>query len=349
MTMIGMQASPESTEKPSHGASSDMSAALCGSEWGVALIASRESVLELLATIDAIIASVERPTVLDVLVNGNPELASGVADALSKRGGGGWQDLRDLRVWSLVLGDKANAWNQYLHSIWPGDCLAYFVDGHCRPSPRGLALLDEALSIAPKALAATALPSMSRSAQQWRDTILNDGGIGGGFLALRSSVMADLRNRGFRLPLGLYGFDATLGAVLAFGLDPARNAWDMKGRIAAHPQATWYSTEKQWWRLSDLRTQLNRLVKVALRVLVGQALRDAFEPRQLQPEQLPRTTADIVLDWVARKPQEVWRVYRRSLLSVLALRQLRVPRDWSAADLPPSLIYSQRRNASAEL
>jgi len=306
--------------------------------WCVAVIASREQPEELLATIDTILDSIKEPTVIDVLVNGNTDLAEAISKLLRQRTLGVESPV--IRVWSLLLGDKANAWNQYLHRIWPGSGVAFFVDGYCRLSPDALALLEAGMSSAPTALAGTSVPTTGRSATQWREAVLKEGGLVGGFFAFKKSVMTELRDKKFNLPLGLYGYDATLGAVIAFGLDPSKNQWNPKERIFAHPEVTWVTNEKNWWRLSDVKSHINRTLKAALRVLVGQAVRDFFEVRRLPPEQLPRTTEELVLNWVKNNPVEARNTQWRVPLSRLALKKLRKPKNWSAAEQPPILVYS---------
>ena len=306
--------------------------------WCVAVIASREQPEELLATIDSIVSSAEQPTIIDILVNGNPVLASSITELIAQRVCTG--DAPAIRIWSLLLGDKANTWNQYLHQIWPGNGVAFFVDGYCRLSPNALGLLEDGMSSAPNSLAGTSVPTSGRSAKQWRDAVLKEGGLVGGFFAFKESVMTELREKKFNLPLGLYGYDATLGAVIAFGLDPSKNQWNLKERIFAHPEVTWVTNEKNWWRPSDVKSHVNRTLKAALRVLVGQAVRDFFEIRRLPPEQLPRTTEELVLNWAKNNPVEARKTQWRAPLSRFALKKLHKPKDWSAAEKPPTLVYS---------
>jgi hypothetical protein len=313
----------------------------CKVTWSVAVLASREQPTELLATIDTILESAEKQTVIDIMVNGNPDLATKISKLIAQQ-----VDINEhssvIRVWSLLLGDKANTWNQYLHRVWSGSGIAFFVDGYCRLSPNALRLLEEGMLSAPNSLAGTSVPTTGRSATRWREAVLNEGGLVGGFFAFKESVMKELRAKNFNLPLGLYGYDATLGAVIAFGLDPAKNQWKSKERIFAHPAVTWITNDKKWWRPSDVKSHISRTLKSGLRVLVGQAVRDFFELRKLPPEQLPRTTEEFVLNWVKNNPIEARKTQWRSPLGYLALRKLRKARDWSAAEIPPTLVYSSK-------
>lgn len=305
-------------------------------DWSVAVLASREQPAELLNTVHALQVASTRPTVIDVLVNGNRQLASALSAAL--RGAGEPEQGAQTRVWFLPLGDKANTWNQYVHSVWPGGALTFFVDGYARVAPHALVLLERSLTDSGSALAATGIPSSGRSAARLKRLALREGYLHGNLFALRLTVMEELRARGIRLPLGLYGYDGLIGAMLAFGLDPSRHEWDLMQRIVVSPEVTWTHDEKKWWRIADLKAQILRIRKQALRHLVVRAVRNFLAIQRRPPEQLPRTMAELVIAWAIQRPDELRRLLLRSPLSGSALKELQKARDWSAADRPPELV-----------
>lgn len=310
------------------------------SSWSVAIFAAREQPSELMATINAIVQAASEPTIIDVMVNGNPNLATEITKHITVMRTSA--NSPAIRVWSIPLGGKAHAWNQYVHHVWPGTELAFFVDGYVLVKPNTFQLLAIGMSRDPNSLAGTGVPSSGRTALQLREVTLKEGELHGNVFALKEVVMNDLRKRKFRLPLGLYGFDTVLGAVLGFGLDPSENQWNARERIFVHPDVTWTNDEKKWWRYSDVKTQFNRILNNGLRVLVVQATKYFFVHQKLPPEQLPRTIEDFVLAWVNNCPDEAGKTLLKSPLSRLALNKLRKPRDWSAAEQPPKLIYASQ-------
>jgi len=319
-----------------HQSASDLSGFL----WSVAIFAAREQPGELIATIGSIVQAASQPTVIDVMVNGNHELAAEIGKRIAMTPI--VVDSIRIRVWSIPLGGKAHAWNEYVHLVWPGTRLAFFVDGYARPRLDAFELLAAGVASAPAALAGTGVPSSGRTAHKLGAEMLREGGLQGSFFVLKESVMNEFRDSGFRLPLGLYGFDTLLGAVLAFGLDPSKNQWNAKGCILIHPEVTWTSDKKNWWRPSVVRTQYKRILNNALRVLVIQATKNYLAQRKLPPEQLPRTVEDFVLGWVNDNPDDARKTLRESPLSRLALAKLREPRNWSVAKQAPKLIYASR-------
>jgi hypothetical protein len=128
----------------------------------------------------------------------------------------------------------------------------------------------------PDAIGGTGICLSGRGAQALKESTLAGGGIQGALFVLTEKLMHSFQIREFSLPLGLYGFDTLLGAVLAFGGDPSKYSWDAKRFIASHPRATFTVTRKNWWSYSDLKTQINRILNNALRMLVLEATKYYF-------------------------------------------------------------------------
>lgn len=308
--------------------------------WAVAVFAARENPGELLSTINAIIEAAVEHTVIDVMVNGNQNLATEVAKLIEVKNSSDQSVV--IRVWAILLGDKAHAWNQYVHHVWPGAKLSFFVDGYVRVQPNAFKLLETGLSSAPRSLGGTGVPMTGRTSSLLRKQMLTEGGIHGNFFALKEHVMKQLRQRKFNLPLGIYRTDATLGASLAFGLDPSQHQWDLKGRIFVHPEVTWTTNEKKWWRYSEVKSQFKRILRQAQGVLENHAIKNHLADQKLAPELLPRTAAELVVRWVKCYPDEARKALWKSPLSRLALKRFHEPRDWSDAELAPQLISTIR-------
>jgi len=306
--------------------------------WSIAIFTAREQPSELLATIVAAMQASSKNTVIDVMVNGNLSLADNICKNITTIKL--TVDSPLIRVWFIKLGGKAHAWNQYVHQVWPGSKLAFFIDGYARISTSAMSLLSVGMSNAADAIAGTGVPSSGSTAVKLREDTLREGGLHGAFFAIKEDTMLALRQRSFRLPLGLYGFDTLLGAVLAFGLDPSVNEWNPKKCIFVHPDVTWIIDEKKWWRYSVIKTQFNRIQNNALRKLVVGATKDHLAKRKMRPEKIPRTIEEFIFNWVTANPDEAKATLIKYPLCRLILRKLSEPRDWSAADIAPKLIFS---------
>jgi len=243
-----------------------------------------------------------------------------------------------VRVWYLAQRDKANAWNQHIHHIWDGASLTFYVDGYVELDPGAIHQLTHAMLAQPQALAGTGAPSVGRSSKKLRQELLVQGGMHGNFCCIRDSAMLALRQRGIRLPLDLYRTDSTMGAILSFGLDPAQNEWNPLKYIAVAPEATWLNEGKKWWRRADLQASYKRLNWQAQGRLENSAVRCHLAVRQLAPEALPETIAALVIDWVARCPEEAASLLRSNRRVGSALDRLRAAVTGWQAEMAPERI-----------
>lgn len=306
----------------------------------IAIIASREDVTTLKNCIDAVIRACKgQPAVVDVLVNGNPPLA----EALAKTPIACFEGCQ-VRVWRIVQGDKAHAWNEYVHRIWPGHGNAVFIDGYVEVSENALDALENALAASSQAWAATGVPTSGRSAARAREVMLREGGFQGNLHAIRAHAMHALRARGIRLPLGLYRTDSLISAFLILGLDPAVNWWDRQ-RIAVEPGAVWSVRELGRITWHSLVSQWKRMLRQAQGHLENRATREHLTIRRLAPELLPATARELVNTWIAEQGPQARRLFLQRPLCAYAAWRLRPGRDWSAAALAPVLVANTDSSA----
>lgn len=306
--------------------------------WAVAIFAARESVATLAEVVHAIVvACTGHSTRIDVLVNGNADLAQELAHHFTSHPISA-DSKAHICIWFIKLGDKAQTWNTYVHRLYQGSRLTFFIDGYARPKTDALNELALALNGDDHALAATGVPSCGSSARSLSKAMQQSGGIHGNLFALTSRAMDEIRRRKFRLPMGLYRTDALIGAALTFGFDPARYKWDAS-RIQVQPTSTWDFKPLQWWRLGDLKTHLKRKGRQAQGELENLAVRDHLSRRRLAPETLPQTARDLVLRWWHGENGPTGHEILRHPSWLLAIRRFRQPQDWSSADLIPVAVY----------
>jgi hypothetical protein len=322
-------ADPATADRP-HGA-------VAHPDLAVAIFSSRETHRVLRSAVDALVAAARASTTIDVLVNGNPVLADELVLGLRQT----HQPTPGVRtrVWHIALGDKAHSWNTYIHQLWPAGEVTCCVDGYVHVRRGALDALANELARQPDALAATGIPTVGRSAKSMGETMKREGGIHGNLFALKRSTMDALRTSGFRLPLGLYRVDATIGAALAFGLDPSRHPWAPLQRIALTTDAIWDLEVKRFWRWSDVRAQLRRRDRQAQGVLENRAVSHWLATCRRPPHRMPDTAAALVQWWALQAPASFDELCRSSRRVARAWQQLREPRDWAAAAQPPACLF----------
>jgi len=297
--------------------------------WGLAIFASRESVNVLSQTLQAARQAAPAGTQIDVLVNGNPALAQGLAHTLSAT--------QSLRVWSIPLADKANAWNQYIHQIWAGEDIAFFIDGYVRLNPDAVELLGGAVQENALALGGTGVPTMGRSAKALRENMIINTGFHGNFCCIKGSTIGRMRDQKIQLPVGLYRTDSLMGAILSYALDPSRHVWE-DHRIHVHPQASWQINPARWWRLKDLQGYAMRHLRQARGTLEKAAFADHLVNQRLSPTALPDTAREMVLEWISRCPADFQHLARSDWLVPRALRWFQNA-PALASDPAPQLVW----------
>lgn len=299
--------------------------------WSVAIIACRETLPTLTRCVQAAQSAVgQRQALIDVLINGNKPLAHETAAAAAA-----WQTSNcRVRIWMIEQGDKAHAWNEYLHQIWIPGTIAFFLDAYAEAQPNSFPKLAAALSNTPDTLAATAVPTAGRSAAWLREKMLRKGGFHGNMHVLGAHTMTRLRASGFRLPLGLYRTDSLINSVMNFNFDPAQYKWDTK-RVAVVGAASWDVQDIAKLTVANVIGQFKRKLRQSRGVLENLAVREHMAIQRRSPESLPPTAHELVSTWLHCHAAEARTLFIRSPLTYYASRQFKTPRDWSACDLAP--------------
>ncbi|PZW46773.1 glycosyl transferase family 2 [Humitalea rosea] len=296
-------------------------------EWSAAVFARNEAP-SLAACLRALARAGEGVDLrVTVLLNGSTDGSAEIAVAALRETG-----LRGS-VHAIAQGDKANAFNQFIHRLRPEAATYIFVDGYAAVAPGALRHLAARLRDAPQAQAAAAVPSTGRSAAFLTRQMLEEPGLHGSLFALRGSFVARLASLGLRLPVGLYRGDGLVGSFVLHDLDAERGGWVLE-RLAVEPGATWRAPSLRLWHPRDARRHWHRLVQQGRGRLQWAAIRDAIYPGGFTA--LPEDADTCVLDWIAAAPRlrtpRLW----RDPFAVLALRRMRGARP--RLDLTPRLL-----------
>ncbi len=131
-----------------------------------------------------------------------------------------------IHLVSIGRGDKANAWNEYVHRHLPAgaDC-SFFIDGDVRAEAGAFQRLYDALARAPHAVVSSAVPRTGRNREQFERLIVADREVAGNLYCIRGTFLDRLRAGKVYLPVGLIGEDGWVGAFAKSDLDPHR-PWD---------------------------------------------------------------------------------------------------------------------------
>lgn len=267
-------------------------------DWAVCIFSSREDSATLISTLlTCCNACLGKRSIIDIVINGNADLVDDIKNELKAKEYVN-NELLMIRLWAIEESDKANAFNQYFHKIWPNSNLVFFVDGYVQPWPDSFSSIEKELLSADKALAATGVPTSGRSAAALRREMLSDGGIHGNLFALTKSAILKIREINFNLPLGVYRTDPIIGAALAFNFDPKNNSWNIKDRILVVSKASWNLPKKNNSIIKEVMIFCKRRIRQEKGKLENFAIKEQFTVFKNSPSDLPRNVNILISDWI---------------------------------------------------
>jgi len=193
------------------------------SAWPVMVLAHNEE-RHIAACLDSIFASDPGCTFeVFVMANGCSDRTEQiVADYAARR--------PEVRLVSIALGDKCNAWNVFIHETVPAHCpdrdVYFFMDGDARAVRGSFSAMARALQDDPHANAASAIPASGRNIERDRNAAFREHGLVANLYSLRGTFVQRLRERSIRIPLRLEGDDGLIGALVKWDLKPESNGFD---------------------------------------------------------------------------------------------------------------------------
>jgi hypothetical protein len=169
---------------------------------------------------------------------------------------------------SIVLGDKCNAWNVFVHETVPVHCpgraIYFFMDGDARAVAGSFSAMHRALDTNAYAHAASAVPASGRNVKRDREEMVRDRGLVANLYALRGEFVERLRAASVRIPLKLEGDDGLIGALVKWDLMPDRQGFD-HARIVACPDAAFEFESMSPARPADWKMYWKRAVRYGRR------------------------------------------------------------------------------------
>ena len=172
---------------------------------------------------------------------------------------------RDGRVRPIVIarGDKANAWNHYVHVLAPGRDIHAFMDGDMRVRRGSFAGIAAAMAAHPRANGVAALPASGRSRARFRQKLLDKHELAGNFYAVRGRALEAFRDRGVRLPFGMFGEDGLVATLLKWDLE--MSGPERPERVVACPEAEFVFDPLGLLSRRDWGIYRNRRMRYAVR------------------------------------------------------------------------------------
>jgi glycosyltransferase involved in cell wall biosynthesis len=168
-----------------------------------------------------------------------------------------------LQLVELKLGDKCNAWNHYIHELATDEACHFFVDADVKFSVDSFDILANHLGESPSSYHVVAgLPLSGRNCDYYRSLVKERACFFGNFYGLRSTYIQLLRDKHFRLPIGLNWIDSFLTKAANTDLGFGKN--NLPERVTYVDGVGYYVGSLSPFRWRDIRTYRNRIARYEL-------------------------------------------------------------------------------------
>ena len=195
-----------------------------------------------------------------------------------------------MHLVSIEVGDKANAWNVFVHEIAPRDAThCFFMDGDVRATPLSLDKMALALAQHPLANGVSALPKSGRGLDAFQRDMLQDKGVAGNLYGLRGEFVERIVEQAIRMPVGTIGEDALMGAMLKWDLRGDKR-WD-NDKVTVAEQAGFEFDSVSPWLPREWKKYFRRRVRYSVRGFQNKMLGRAIQPAGF--EALPLQISDL--------------------------------------------------------
>jgi len=267
----------------------------------ISAIASRESPAVLGETLARCIKAARlqnAPVLINILVNGNPELFDQIVDSSSTICAHA-SETTDVNICHFERGDKSSTINEYIYSFYDTAHLHILIDGYVWVHPDTLSKIAQAYASDPF-LAATGVPSQGRSAKKVREQMLREGGLHGNMCILANESLKRMVSHSFKVPAFLYRSDGLLGAIINFNFSPASNAWNAKA-VRVIPELTWSIPRNPLFHPKALIAYFKRRLRQLQGDIENRAIKRLLAQQKIAIAGLPDTTYALCAEQLHRE------------------------------------------------
>jgi len=254
--------------------------------WPVAVFAHNEA-RNIIACLDSLQAAASHTIECYVLANACTDRTETLVREYSSRH-------PNVHLVSIALGDKANAWNVFVHEAAPREASHYFfIDGDVRATPGALNAMTQALAQQPQANGVSAMPRSGRGVAAFQRDMLKDNGVAGNLYGLRGSFVERIRTQTISMPIGTIGEDALIGAMLKWDLR-GDTRWDNSKVVVAREAGFEFDSVSPWLP-REWKKYFRRRVRYSVRGYQNKMLGRAIQPKGFRA--LPQHIRDLYSEY----------------------------------------------------
>lgn len=315
-------------------------------EWSICVTTSREKLAVLTKSINSLlIACHEKHCKLNILVNGNYDLAESMAEKLRSAQLAVPENVA-IFLYHIELGDKPNALNVYFHKIRDSADFYFLTDGYVQVDSQAMELLANGLKNDPKKLAASGIPMSGRDSKRHAQRILRFPGLHGNLLVLKHETAQKLRNSRFHWMLRMYRTDGYLSSAVCFDFDPVNNEYD-HGKVMVDPAAYWTFRPLSFFSFEDIKSGIQRWFRQSRGHIINDVLRYHFLVEKLPLESFPETIGELVKMYYHKNRPIVDKQRRRNVRYRAAFDSLAEEKASTTTSRDALLAYATGRSSES--
>lgn len=167
-----------------------------------------------------------------------------------------------LKLVSLSLGDKCNAWNHYVHQLAENVPVHFFVDADVTFVDETFSKLSQKLESNKLANAAAGLPFSGRNKHHYLELVKQGKCLFGNCYALKMSFIELIRVKDFHLPIGLGWIDSAITKVVNRDLEDIQNP--KEGKIIFDEDCGYCFDSLSIFSKADRSLYISRIVRYKL-------------------------------------------------------------------------------------
>lgn len=164
-----------------------------------------------------------------------------------------------LKVVELAIGDKCNAWNEYIHNIANNCDVHFFLDADVQFTKQVFPKLFKKLIATPQAHAVAGLPFSGRNKKYYRGLVIERGCIFGNCYGVKNEFLELVKKNDFRLPKGLCWIDSAI--TKAVNGDLKYQDRNIAGRVTYDEECGYEFTSLNPFKKDDRELYFSRIAR----------------------------------------------------------------------------------------
>ncbi len=146
---------------------------------------------------------------LSVIANGCTDTTVSILKNMAQKSA-----FEKLKIIDLPIGDKCNAWNEYVHNLHSNSEVHFFTDADVEFTEMAFPRMFDTLIHDEEAQAVAGLPFSGRNIEEYRKLVIEQKCLFGNCYAVKRSFLELVQHKQFFLPIGLCWIDSAITKVV---------------------------------------------------------------------------------------------------------------------------------------